>query len=110
MEISEVVQELCDVLTSKLVAALAGIQDPGQVRKWAEGALEPTPSARERLRFAHELLREIASAQGTTAAQAWALTVNPRLGYDSPIKALREDRFQDAATAAKALLEDTYSG
>ena len=33
METSEVVQELCNVLTSRLVAALADVKDPGQARK-----------------------------------------------------------------------------
>jgi sirohydrochlorin ferrochelatase len=110
METSQVVQELCDVLTARLVAALAGAKDADHVGKWATGSLEPTQSAGKRLRFAHEVLREIAGAHETRAAQAWTLTVNPRLGYDSPLKAIREDRFQEAAAAAKALLEDAYDG
>jgi hypothetical protein len=110
MDTSEVVQELCDVLTSKLVASLAGVKDPGQVRKWARGALEPTRPAQQRLRFAHDVLHEIESAQGRKVAQAWALSINPRLGYESPLKAIREDRFQETAAAATALLEDAYDG
>ncbi|WP_427174626.1 hypothetical protein [Arthrobacter sp. 92] len=102
METSEVVQELRDVLTSKLVATLAGVKDPGQIRKWARGGLEPTQPAQQRLRFAHDVLHEIENAQGKKVAQAWALSVNPRLGYESPIKAIREDRFQETAAAAKA--------
>lgn len=110
METSEVVQELCDVLTSRLVAAIAGVKDPGQVRKWARGELEPTQPAEQRLRFAHDVLHEIESTQGKKVAQAWAISVNPRLGYDSPLKAIREDRFQETAATAKALLEDAYDG
>jgi hypothetical protein len=110
MGMSEVVEELCDVLTAKIVAALAGVQDPGYVHQWARGDLEPTQPAQRRLRFAHDVLHEIESSQGKKAAQAWALSVNPRLGYDSPIKAIREDRFQETAAAAKALLEDAYDG
>lgn len=110
MKTSEVVQELCDVLTSKIVAALAGSQDPGQVNKWADGVLGTTESVGRRLRFAHDVLHEIESAQGKKVAQAWALSINPRLGYESPIKAIREDRFQETAAAARALLEDAYDG
>ncbi|MFH5880235.1 hypothetical protein [Arthrobacter sp. NA-172] len=110
METSEVVQELCDVLTSKLVAGLSGVKDPGQVRKWARGDLQPTQPAQQRLRFAHDVIQEIESAQGRRVAQAWAMSINPRLGYESPIKAIREDRFQETAAAAKALLEDAYDG
>ncbi|WP_427008682.1 hypothetical protein [Pseudarthrobacter sp. H2] len=110
METSEVVQELCDVLTSKLVAGLAGVKDPGQARKWARGELEPTQPAQQRLRFAHDVIKEIESAQGLRVAQAWAMSINPRLGYESPIKAIRDDRFQETAAAAKALLEEAYDG
>ncbi|QHK18522.1 hypothetical protein GU243_00535 [Pseudarthrobacter psychrotolerans] len=110
METSEVVQELCDVLTSKLVAGLSGVKDPGQVRKWARGDLQPTQPAQQRLRFAHDVIQEIESAQGRRVAQAWAMSINPRLGYESPIKAIREDRFQETAAAARALLEDAYDG
>jgi hypothetical protein len=105
-----VVLELCDVLTSRLVSALAGVKDPGQVRKWARGELEPTQPAQQRLRFAHDVLHEMESTHGKKVAQAWAISVNPRLGYDSPLKAIREDRFQETAAAAKALLEDAYDG
>ncbi len=110
METSEVVQELCDVLTSRLVAGLSGVKDPGQVRKWARGDLQPTQPAQQRLRFAHDVIQEIESAQGRRVAQAWAMSINPRLGYESPIKAIREDRFQETAAAAKALLEEAYDG
>jgi hypothetical protein len=110
METPDLVQELCDVLTSRVLAALAGVRDPGQVRKWAEGVLEPTQPVEQRIGFAHEVLHEIAGAQGKRTAQAWVLSVHPRLGYDSPIKAIREDRFQETAAAAKTLLEDAYDG
>lgn len=110
MKISEVVQELCDVLTSKVVAGLAGVKDPGQVRKWARGELQPTQPAQQRIRFAHDVIQEIESTLGRRVAQAWAMSINPRLDYGSPIKAIREDRFQETAAATKALLEDAYDG
>lgn len=110
MEISEVVHELCDALTSKLVAGLAGVKDPGQVRKWARGELEPTQPAQQRLRFAYDLMQEIENSQGKRVAQAWAMSINPRLNYQSPMKAIREDKFQETAAAAEALMEGAYDG
>jgi hypothetical protein len=110
METPVVVQELCDVLTSKLVAALAGVKDPGQVRKWARGVLEPTQPAEQRLRFGLDVIQELEGSLGRKVAQAWALSINPRLNYQSPIQAIREDRFQEVAAAAKALLEEGYDG
>lgn len=110
MDTSEVVQELCDALTARLVAGLAGVKDPGQVRKWARGELKPTQPSEQRLRFAHDIIQEVENTQGRRVAQSWAMSINPRLNYTSPIKAIREDRFQETAAAAKALLEDAYDG
>ncbi|WP_229230955.1 hypothetical protein [Sinomonas cyclohexanicum] len=98
------------MLGSKLVASMAGVKGPGQVRKWARGDLEPTQPAQQRLRFAYDLLHGVEAAEGRNVTQAWATSVNPRLDYGTPLKAIREDRFQDAAAAAKALMEDAYGG
>lgn len=110
LETAQLVQELCDMLGSKLVASAAGVKDPGQVRKWARGELEPTQPAQQRLRFAYDILHEIEAAEGRRVAQAWAISVNPRLDYGTPLKAIREERFQETAAAAKALMEDAYDG
>lgn len=110
LDIAVVAQGLCDLLGSKLVVSMAGVKDPGQARKWARGDLEPTQPAQQRLRFAYDLLHEIEAAVGHRVAEAWATSVNPRLDYGTPLKAIREDRFQDTAAAAKALMEDAYDG
>lgn len=110
MDISDIVRELCDSITARLVASIAGVKDPGQVRKWANGKLSPTQPAEQRLRFAYDIMHEISAAQGQKTAQAWIMSINPRLGYESPIKAIREDRFPETGTAAKALLDEGYDG
>ena len=74
------------------------------------GDLEPTRPAQQRLRFAYDLLYQVEAAEGSRDAQTWATSVNPRLDYGTPLKAIREDRFQDTAAAAKALMEDAYDG
>lgn len=110
VEAAEVVQELCHLLGLKLVGSLTGVKDPVQVSQWAGGGPEPAPPVLQRLRFAHHVLSAIKEGQGKSVAQAWATSVNPRLGYDSPLKAIREDRFQETAAAADALLGDAYDG
>jgi hypothetical protein len=70
--------------------------------------LNPPPSSASA--FAYDLLHEPEAAEGRRAAQAWAMSVNPRLDDGTPLKAIREDRFQDTAAAAKALMEDAYDG
>ena len=62
------------------------VQDPGQVRKWARGELKPTQPAEQRLRFAHDVIQEVESSHGLRFAQAWAMSINPRLGFESPTK------------------------
>lgn len=110
LDTRDVVSELVDLLTPKIVASVAGVKDPGQVRKWVRGSLNPTQPATQRLRFALDTLQEIESTQGRKVAQAWALSINGRLDYMSPVKAIREDRYSDVAAAAKALMEDAYDG
>lgn len=110
MEMPKIVRELCEILTTKIVASLAGVKDPGQVRKWARGVLEPTHEAEQRLRFALDVIHEIEAARDRQVARAWALSINPRLDYGSPIKAIREGRYAAVDAAAKALMEDAYDG
>ncbi|GAA1115535.1 hypothetical protein GCM10009582_11110 [Arthrobacter flavus] len=109
-EMKDVVDELSQLMTPRIVASLAGHQDPGKVREWGDGTSVPQEPAATRLRFAHEVLTNIQRARDTNIAQSWAVTVNPRLGYTTPVKAIREDRFVATAAAAKALLEEAYDG
>lgn len=110
VDTDELTSELCDALTARVVASLAGVKDPGQVRKWAAGRLVPTQPAQQRLRFAYDRLHEIERSQGRKTAQAWMITINPRLDHESPVKAIREDRFRETAAAAQALLDEGYDG
>lgn len=109
-DIADVTRELCDVLTSRLIASMAGVKDSSQVRKWARGELVPSQPARTRLSFAYDTLRMIEASEGQRTAEAWAMAVNPRLNYDTPIKAIREDRFRETAAAANALVEEAFDG
>ncbi|MBG6218967.1 hypothetical protein IWX75_003455 [Arthrobacter sp. CAN_A6] len=86
------------------------MKDSSQVRKWARGELVPSQPARTRLSFAYDTLRIIEASEGRRTAEAWAMAVNPRLNYDTPIKAIREDRFRETAAAADALVEEAFDG
>lgn len=109
-DIADVVSYLCELLTSKLVASVADVKDSSQVRKWARQELIPTQPARTRLNFAFDTLRAIEDAIGRRTAESWAMTVDPRLNFDTPIKAIREDRFRETAAAAAALREEAFDG
>lgn len=104
-DIADVTRELCDVPTSRLVASMAGMKDSSQVRKWARSELVPSQPARTRLSFAYDILQMIEASEGRRTAEAWVIAVNSRLNYDTPIKAIKEDRFRETAAAADALAE-----
>ncbi|GAA1127059.1 hypothetical protein [Arthrobacter flavus] len=110
VKIAVIVRELSEVLTPRIVAGIAGITDPQQVCEWEAGKSAPTEPAQLRLRFAHSVLGEIQAARRTSVAQAWAVTINPRLYYSTPVKAIREGRFIETKAAVQALLEEAYDG
>jgi hypothetical protein len=110
VDASKIAAALVDVFPELVVASLAGVKGEEPVRKWAEHDSEPTPSEDRRLRFAYEIFDRIRDACGRGNAASWLLAINPRLGYESPVKAIREDRFEDTAAAARAFLDGGYDG
>ena len=52
----------------------------------------------------------MAEAEGEHVARMWFIGSNPWLDHDSPIDAIREDRFKEVAAAATAMVEDGFSG
>ena len=43
-------------------------------------------------------------------ARLWFIGSNPLLDYDTPVDAIRENRFKEAAATAKAMVEDGFVG
>lgn len=104
----EVVRQLNSHLGPTLVAALAGVKDRGLPSKWARpDGPNPRPAAGTRLLKAHTLFFSIASSESEHIARAWMIGSNPLLDDDTPITAIREDRFKDVTAAATAFLEGT---
>lgn len=52
----------------------------------------------------------MAEAEGEHVARVWFLGANPWLDYDTPVNAIREGHLKDAANAARALIDDSFSG
>lgn len=102
---------LTAALGSTLVAALAGEKDSRAAESWATGnGPTPSPWAAERLRFAAEQWRRVASAEDPDTARAWFIGANPRLQDDTPVNAIREGRFTDVSRAVQALVDDSFGG
>ncbi|PKI89871.1 hypothetical protein CW368_11935 [Actinomycetales bacterium SN12] len=111
LDIREVTRRLNAALGGTLVSALAGSKDAKSSHKWAkEGGPQPRPEAVKRLAFAYEQWQRVTEAEGEHVARVWFIGANPWLGYDTPVNAIREDRLKDVARAAKALIDDSFSG
>ena len=52
----------------------------------------------------------IATTTGTAHARTARLGANPWLDHDSPIDAIRDDRFRETAAAATAMVDDGFIG
>lgn len=111
LDIREVARRLNSSLGGTLVASLAGSKDAKLPYRWAK-VDGPTPKneAVRRLQFAYEQWTRLSEAEGEHVARAWFIGANPWLEYDTPVTAIREDRFKDAGKAAQAVIDDSFSG
>ena len=104
-------RRLTAVLGPTLVSTLAGSKD---LRAATGGGFPdgPPPSAYASLRLecAHDAWQKISAAAGDDVARSWFVGNNPWLRNDSPIMAIREGRFVDVHNAAKACVDDSFSG
>jgi hypothetical protein len=48
--------------------------------------------------------------EGEHVARIWFNGATPWLDYETPIMAIREDRLKDVGNAARALIDDGFSG
>lgn len=109
--IREITRRLNSALGSTLVASMAGSNDPKISYKWARtDGPKPRIDAVRRLQFAHTQWLAIAASEGEQVARMWFIGSNPLLDYDTPVDAIREDRFKEAAAAAAAMVEDGFLG
>jgi hypothetical protein len=52
----------------------------------------------------------MSASEGEQVARMWFIGSNPLLDNDTPVDAIRENRFTDAAAAAVAMVEDGFKG
>lgn len=111
LDIREITRRLNGSLGGTLVASLSGSKDAKLPYRWAkDGGPAPKNEAVRRLQFAYEQWTRLADAEGEHVARAWFIGANPWLEYDTPITAIREDRYKAAGAAAQAVLDDSFSG
>ncbi|WP_404287734.1 hypothetical protein [Glutamicibacter arilaitensis] len=106
--ISEVVRRLNAALGATFVAALAGSKDSKISYGWAQqNGPMPKPVAVKRLQFAFTQWSFVTESEHV--ARMWLIGSNPWLEHDSPIDAIRDDRFKDVAAAATVRSISTLS-
>ncbi|SDI93935.1 hypothetical protein SAMN04488693_13611 [Arthrobacter subterraneus] len=109
--IREIVRRLNAALGATLVAALAGSKDRRISYKWAQqDGPNPNPAAVKRLQFAYAQWILVSEAEGEHVARMWFIGANPWLDHDSPIDAIRDDKFRETAAAAAAMVDDGFIG
>lgn len=87
---SEVSRDLAELLGSRLVAYIGGVQETRAVRQWAEGARKPPAVVVSRLRFALQVTSVLVARDSAATAQAWFQGMNPALQDAAPARLLRE--------------------
>lgn len=108
LDIHEVARQLLSHLGPTAVAALADVRDSKLPYRWAkaEGTV-PSDNARVRLTTAHMIWSLLAQADSDYVARAWFIGVNPRLGDEQPLMAIRAGRFPETLAAARAFARGT---
>ncbi|UUW88694.1 hypothetical protein [Pimelobacter simplex] len=88
----ELVQRLCDLLGTKLVAYLSSVADTRTVRAWADFAADSAPPDEliERLRVAYQAATLLSENDTASVIQAWFQGRNPLLDDIAPARVLRD--------------------
>lgn len=111
MNPSEIVRHLNAALGSTLVATLAGANNVGVLREWAEeGNLGPSAEEMKRLVFALDIWDKVTKVEHEEVARAWFMGANPWLDDDAPVTAILEGRLKDVSYAAQAQIDETCFG
>lgn len=101
--ISEIARRLGAVLGRDVVAVLAG-RTPRAVTRWTAGDAEPPAREADLLRDAFQIVQVLSEVESDEVIRAWFMGMNPELGDESAVEALREGRARDAMAAARAFM------
>lgn len=100
----DVARYLQEAFGQKLVAYMAGVNDPKRVGLWAQGAQNPRDDPERRLRAAFQIFHLLLAEEDAHVVRAWFIGMNPQLDDDSPAEAIRQGRLKDTLAAAKAFI------
>jgi hypothetical protein len=95
---------LQEVLSRRLTAYIAGVQDGKTVTRWANGEVTEIRdiTVEQRLRTSYEIVRLMMLHDSPLTVRAWFIGMNPNLDSVSPADTIRSGNFRDALQAARA--------
>jgi hypothetical protein len=102
--ISEIASLLQEVLSRRMTAYIAGVDNGRTVTRWSNGQVSEIRDhgVEQRLRTAYEIVQLLLGRDSAQTAKAWFLGLNPQLGDVAPAEAIHEGRLKEALAAARA--------
>ena len=102
--ISDIARLLQEVLSRRLTAYIAGVQDGKTVTRWANGEVAEIRdiAMEQRLRTSYEIVLLMMLHDSPLTVRAWFIGMNPNLDHVSPADTIRAGNFRDALKAARA--------
>jgi len=102
--LNEMAGALQERLSRRITAYIAGIDNGKTVSRWASGEVGTIRDheVEQKLRTAYEISLLLANYESTATIRSWFIGLNPQLGDDTPIDALREGRLKETVVAARA--------
>lgn len=105
------VRFVCNSLGRTLTAALSGTPNRLDVDKWlmgGQGHKPPTDDQLNRLRFARKMFEEVSAAEDDDTTRNWFMGANVGDNEDTPVTAIREDRFEEVRVSASRIINDEW--
>lgn len=101
--LTEIATLLQEVLSRRLTAFAAGVQDGKTVTRWASGEVTEirNPEVEQRLRTTYEIVQLLLAQDSPQTVKAWFIGLNPELDEVSPAEAIHDGKLKDALLAAR---------
>lgn len=102
----EIAAAMQSLFGQRIVAVMAGAEDPKAVGRWARGERTPRVETEQRLRAAFQVSQLLSMAESPETARAWFIGMNPHLEDRAPFVVLSEQpaQAQRVLEAAKAFV------
>ncbi len=97
LDAAALVDGLCVLLGTRLVAYLGSVKETRAVRQWAAQERAPSQHVIKLLRDAYQIARLLSDTSSPEVVQAWFQGMNPLLDDVPPARLLRESESDEAS-------------